>query len=83
MIKGIKFCEGEFSGTVEFENEAERRAFSDGFSAGGGEYGAGSCRILTREDLPELDPEWDAMAIAAIKKYLPAGPLAGDEERKT
>jgi hypothetical protein len=73
MLKAIQVCEGEYEGTVKFKNAELLKAYSDGFSAGAGKYGAGTAAVYDRRDLDSLDAkfEFDAKTIALINKHLP------------
>lgn len=55
-MKLVLVAEDGIEGIVDLPTEAERRAFSEGFSMGGRAYGAGSCwGVRVPEDLDDED----------------------------
>lgn len=81
-MKGVKICEGEFEGVVEFPTKEQFDAYAAGFSSGAGQYGAGDAGVYTREDLEDWkdqvsrDPgsKYYTKRIAIVEKHLPETP---------
>lgn len=70
MPKGIIVAEGQFEDIVEFATPLELERYAEGVARGSSLYGAGSCQVLTRDDLDAggLSDEH----VALVEQYLPA-----------